>query len=112
MKEKLQKARDALSSIEDDFRDFPNPSECVRDLMQLRNGKALTIIDSILSELDSSWQPIEIAPKNGTEILGYMKPKKVELIWFFAASSATQNWLDTNGKIVNPTHWMPLPEQP
>jgi hypothetical protein len=55
------------------------------------------------------WMPIASAPKDGTEILGFMHKKRIELIWFFAASSHTQNWLDTNGEIVNPTHWQPLP---
>ena len=58
------------------------------------------------------WQPIETAPKDMTEILGYMGPKKIEMIWYFAPSSRTFGWLNTNGKRRNPTHWMPLPEPP
>ena len=58
------------------------------------------------------WQPIETAPKNQTEVLGYMGPKIFGLVWYFAPSSTTFGWLDANGKACRPTHWMPLPAPP
>lgn len=77
------------------------------ELAEKENARKCTYCKQI--EFENSWQPIESAPKNGTELLGFIHAKRIELIWFFAASSQTQNWLDTNGKVVKPTHWMPLP---
>lgn len=66
----------------------------------------------IISLERDRWQDIETAPKDGTEIIGLMGRKTIRLIWFFRASSYVENWLDANGKKVNPTHWMLLPALP
>lgn len=58
------------------------------------------------------WRSIETAPKDGTEIIGLMGRKTIRLVWYFKASSATQDWLNENGKKASPTHWMPLPKLP
>ena len=58
------------------------------------------------------WQPIESAPRDGTEVLVYIRPKVFRLGWYFAPSSRTQGWRDENGKQIVPTHWMPLPPPP
>ena len=71
------------------------------------------------------WQPIETAPKDGTEILLLIpldwqsstiieprigKGRYVATGWF-----TCEGWLNRLGQWVNeetPTHWMPLPEPP
>lgn len=58
------------------------------------------------------WQDISTAPMDMTELIGLCGPKDVRLIWFYAPSSRTRNWLDQRGRVVKPTHWMPLPATP
>jgi len=68
------------------------------------------------------WQPIETAPKDGTEILVYgiatgefggvhEEPETWKVSWLFT------NWSLCGGEgyavwVDSPTHWMPLPEAP
>ncbi len=62
------------------------------------------------------WRPIATAPKNGTEILGFVPSTgRLVLQWNAVAFSATMKseWLDTTeGMPWEPTHWLPLPEGP
>ncbi|SER94054.1 hypothetical protein [Sphingobium sp. YR768] len=60
----------------------------------------------------SSWQPIETAPLDMTEVLVLIRPKVIRLGWYFAPSSRTKGWRDENNRPINPTHWMPLPALP
>lgn len=60
----------------------------------------------------TEWQPIETAPKDGTEIIVLMGAKDIRLGWYFAPSSTTRGWLDQSSKKIRPTHWMPLPDPP
>lgn len=61
------------------------------------------------------WQPIETAPKDGTEILAY--GRKQDGAYFVAfeygdwwcAGPWDEGWCELNHA---PTHWMPLPEPP
>lgn len=56
------------------------------------------------------WQPIETAPKDGTEVLTFRQAKLMAVaIWF----EEIGRWCVTDGcDIVDVTHWMPLPEPP
>ena len=56
------------------------------------------------------WQPIETAPKDGTDILFFGSRNGV---WFGRYNPAPKGWclgLPTDGE--SPTHWMPLPDPP
>lgn len=71
----------------------------------------------------SEWQPIETAPKDGTEVilwLGHPFSRIKHARWFdgwemwIHAEDPTPNENDDmwgTGSLV-PTHWMPLPERP
>ena len=59
------------------------------------------------------WQPIEIAPKDGTEILVYTRCDDIYVVSYDEVFSAP--WRIRNHEGINehvPTHWMPLPNPP
>jgi hypothetical protein len=62
------------------------------------------------------WQPIETAPKDGTQIIGFRWPcEDNRKAWPHMCSIAHWdgfNWRWMNGHYLPPTHWMPLPEPP
>lgn len=73
-----------------------------------------------------SWQPIETAPKDGTDILIYSKGN-MAVVWWAREwdgeeiPESEQAWYVWDGKdalygarrdLQNPTHWMPLPPAP
>lgn len=55
------------------------------------------------------WQPIETAPKDGTEILTWDGQDAKILRW---ALGRWDDWGEMPGALLPPTHWMPLPEPP
>ncbi len=59
-----------------------------------------------------TWQPIETAPKDGTEVLvwdGY----GVKIAWWEPYRRTTGGvWFYDGDNYTWPTHWMPLPEEP
>jgi hypothetical protein len=66
------------------------------------------------------WQPIESAPKDGTEILGWDKEGKYASV-SFKVTRYYCNWENKyrdskswwKGNVTcTPTHWMPLPKPP
>ena len=65
----------------------------------------------IRSELIPQWQPIETAPKDGSAILtwtrlyGYADEFCV-MYW------GDKEWMCLDAFYLEPTHWMPLPEEP
>lgn len=62
----------------------------------------------------SEWQPIETAPKDGTEVLGFSDMENIgagyyfDFILFWKGKWRTSSFLEE----VYVTHWMPLPEPP
>ncbi len=66
----------------------------------------------------SEWQPIETAPKDGTDVLiGWFElpgQKSMTIVFWHSFRKAWCNtWtLFSANAVSQPTHWMPLPEPP
>lgn len=62
-------------------------------------------------EMYGKWQPMELAPKDGTEILSVVKGEAV-IVWW---REEGQEWCwqnNTLSVLQEPSHWMPLPKSP
>lgn len=66
-----------------------------------------------------TWQPIEMAPKDGTRVILYVplhheRWKVVTGFWFEDEETMTGYWEMSKSNHFNyqPTHWMPLPTTP
>ncbi len=61
------------------------------------------------------WQPIETAPKDGTEIL-VVYPRQGGVMQLVYWRHHYRSWMSkgetVSGLETNATHWMPLPEPP
>ena len=60
------------------------------------------------------WQPIETAPKDGSEILALWKRSQIQsngygVVWF---EDGSWREFDYECLVSDPTHWMPLPAAP
>jgi hypothetical protein len=58
---------------------------------------------------ENKWQPIETAPKDGTEILCFVESKTkndVRIASFFGDDWVCNEW------VIEPTHWLPVPNPP
>jgi len=58
------------------------------------------------------WQPIDTAPRDGTEIIAasIYEAKGRPRVWtVYLAAADGARWMGTRGGDVSPTHWMPLP---
>jgi hypothetical protein len=62
----------------------------------------------------SEWQPIETAPKDGTEILAWDGSVRTTAVWWVPGKqwSLVSPGEYAEDSEVWPTHWMPLPEPP
>lgn len=64
----------------------------------------------------SEWQPIETAPKDGTEVLGYWpravacSPDAYDVVRWHGGE--WRDRFDDDSKFSAPSHWMPLPAPP
>ena len=64
-----------------------------------------------------TWQPIETAPTDGTKILvchiDLYRPITAQWSCYHPNRKGEETWREAGSRyIVNPTHWMPLPEKP
>jgi hypothetical protein len=57
----------------------------------------------------NTWQQIETAPRDGTEIIGLFPcERRRRIVWF-----ARGRWTDDDHhSLIDPTHWQPLPNPP
>lgn len=64
----------------------------------------------------TDWQPIETAPKDGTLFSVKGDPNSHDWATFHARFKAWPNgssgWQTDDGCDLEPTHWMPLPDEP
>jgi hypothetical protein len=61
----------------------------------------------------SDWQPIETAPKDGTEILGHTQTCGALVLYWNTTTADYEYWSDGMSMHQRaPTHWMPLPAPP
>lgn len=78
----------------------------------LEAGKQL---DTLLAAIPR-WRPIETAPRDGTEILGYEARLRIGGLMSYERESVGVTrgmWATTDGGYQRtPTHWMPLPAAP
>lgn len=59
------------------------------------------------------WLPIETAPKNGTEILGYTEEVGALVLYWDSMTGEMDHWSDgMSVSFWKPTHWMHLPAAP
>lgn len=56
----------------------------------------------------NEWQPIDTAPKDGTQILACFKGQ-FDWVIFIAHSDKSRVWA---AGYASPTHWQPLPKPP
>ena len=69
--------------------------------------------------MDSKWQPIKTAPKDGTWIVGAWVNDEDDFAYLMSVVryNGNGNWrekvgIDCEEPVGMPTHWMPLPEPP
>jgi hypothetical protein len=63
----------------------------------------------------TAWQPIETAPRDGTEIIAasiYSVRDRPRVWNVYLTCGDAAGWVTTRGGKAAPTHWMPLPEPP
>lgn len=139
-KDLVQEARALLASVtlpaEMNARSQEMLSALCDELEQLRRCNSVQVesIQHLQSQLKAQqWQSIETAPKDGrTLLLGYRnssdKWRTVRGQWFTSeeisewenADDFEASWYETsvendeppNCWLINPTHWMPLPDAP
>ena len=85
-----------------------------RDLIHMPRQAA-----DALALLGQEWQPIDTAPRDGTEILGLIGDGRVRVVMWGKLSFGDYDWCYADGGVCSefniknrPTHYMPLPEPP
>jgi hypothetical protein len=78
-----------------------------------RAKEAAVIIASAIAEALPQWRPIEMAPKDGTHIFVTVISMASGRTTRIAHFNGIYGWQVVPGQwSLQPTHWMPLPEQP
>mgnify|MGYP000256468638 CR=1 FL=1 len=60
-----------------------------------------------VSNTTNQWQPIETAPDDNKDFLGYSDGDGQKIMYRISGG-----FVDLDGILTDPTHWMPLPEPP
>ncbi len=76
-----------------------------------------TILDLLDKEIDGGWQPIETAPRDGTEILLTDGVSFLVASWdyydgFTGGYYGAYYEVSEHSRLNTATHWMPLPKPP
>ncbi len=66
-------------------------------------------VEQLRADLKEAWQPIETAPKDGTEVLALCCEDHTQLV--YAMGEGLWKSVSTDRYVI-PTHWMPLPNMP
>lgn len=70
------------------------------------------LIRAIQEDAAPQWQPIDTAPKDGTDLI-VLERAEVKMAKCFAPPLGSGDWLGEEGYLFStPTHWMPLPKPP
>ena len=72
------------------------------------NAPHKRVLRQIKEQSRQQWQPIETAPKDGTEVVVV----DIDGDRFIASSTDGQNWYDGAYPVDYPSHWMALPTPP
>jgi hypothetical protein len=81
--------------------------------MTHRNCRTLLALDALARLREAqTWQPIETAPKDGTEVLAWRGGRRGIVRWHENSSYWDEWHRPTAHCRVEPTHWMPLPRTP
>jgi hypothetical protein len=79
------------------------------------------LTEYIRADLVPGWQPIETAPRDGSEILVSDGEAVEKVSWAYVSNSGSVGWLinvnvdsgfNYYDQFTDPTHWMPLPTPP
>jgi len=77
---------------------------------------SVAALRAALEELGGGWQPIETAPKDGTEIIVWWPeighPYITKWTRFINGNLYRDGWHCGIWEVERPTHWMPLPKPP
>jgi hypothetical protein len=57
-----------------------------------------------------AWQPIETAPRDGTEVLAWQPTPEGGRVTVAGYDGPDGPWWDETGLRIAPTHWLPYPE--
>ena len=114
----LQQIRDVLTDCKqefwDDWHSHISEGDFENHWLIMDIDKALATIDRLIAE--QGWQPIETAPRDGTDIYATRVDAVVfrpSIIYF--EKFENRGWLcsQTHYPVKSqPTHWMPLPQPP
>lgn len=99
--------RDRLDEVErknDDLQSRAEKAEAERDTLRAENELLMAA---------QAWQPIETAPKDGTEFIACLNYGENQEFAVMIWHECEEDWTDTFGAIIGlPTHWMPSPTPP
>jgi len=109
---------EALRETDANIREFENSpqdynSDYYRKQLRIERTiqQALQISRECKQNCNSAWQPIETAPKDGSDILVFESG-----FWHIVYWNKQLSWWDTvdcvESSDFNPTHWQPLPTAP
>jgi hypothetical protein len=110
VEEALDKLGDLIDQLASNAREFDYDTA---NRMERDAAKALiTVSEALLRSEGDAWEPIETAPRDGTEILGYDSRAELAPVRSMYLASDGFWTICRNGRTAMPTHWRPLPTPP